>query len=72
MNNTTPHTPGITPHTLPLFPDGHDSRDEDASLEFPPHQNLWPQLEMQVRDNLSFMHTLSDGSMKLIVTSPPL
>jgi len=57
--------------TLPLFADGCRS-DIQHDARTPVTGNVVsPPVEMQVRDNMSFMRKLPDAGMKLIVTSPP-
>jgi len=61
----------LNPYNLPLFADRHESSDDRAAVMLPNAHLVWPQVEMQTQDNLSFMRTLPDEGMKLIVTSPP-
>jgi len=61
----------LNPHNLPLWADRQESSDESATLVLARNHLAWPQVEMQAQDNLSFMRTLPDAGMKLIVTSPP-
>jgi len=54
-------------HSPPLFADL--AKDSQSC-----HSNnpvTWPYVDMQALDNLSFMRTLRDAGMKLIITSPP-
>jgi len=61
----------LNPYALPLSADRHESSDARTALVLARNHHAWPQVDMQAQDNLSFMRTLPDARMKLIVTSPP-
>jgi len=50
--------------------DGHVSARIHAACDHT-ENTAWPYVDMRAQNNLSFMRTLSEASIKLIVTSPP-